>query len=558
MSFKIIKIRKRGIVYKFKKYIHNKFHHNQTKKRICIVIASLFILVFSGQAVYNSGVQDLFLKQLSSKLPTDSNGYKNILLVGMGGSGHDGTNLTDTIILAGINKKKSNAYMLSLPRDLYINQEGIIPQRINSIFANHELKIGQQKAMQLLSSTVQNISNVDIHYYMGVNFEAITDVIDALGGLHIYNEKMIYDPFYPGPNYTFETFTLPAGPTKLNGETALKFIRSRKTTSDFDRSRRQQQVISAIKDKAQSREVLTSPSKLKSLYKAIMQNTVTNMQIEDMLFLASTVKNFDTSKLSNLVIHDDNRNKGGFLFVPPKSEYAQAFVLLPIDPAYSYIQKFIDLHHKFPETMLYSGSIVIKNGTDIPGFARKVSAHLSRLGFNVTQITNAESSNIELSEIKHYNLTNQKVLKAISQASFINKHSDIVVSDPDVPIYSEIIIGNDLKEYYDYFTPIEKLTELILQGQKEWYQSPNKPMENDETITTSPNSTTSSPLESEETKAEANSSENESKNASPTVAETQAEAENTELSPTETETKTLTPKTKSLKVQPFINTSSSA
>ncbi len=546
MSFKIIKIRKRGIVYKFKKYIHNKFHHNQTKKRICIAIASVFIIFFSGQAVYNSGVQDLFLKQLSSNLPTDSNGYTNILLVGMGGAGHDGTNLTDTIILAGINKKTSNAYMLSLPRDLYINQEGIIPQRINSIFANHELKIGQQKAMQLLSSSVQNISNVDIHYYMGVNFDAVTDVIDALGGLHIYNEKMIYDPFYPGPNYTFETFTLPAGPVKLDGETALKFIRSRKTTSDFDRSRRQQQVISAIKDKAQSREVLTSPSKLKSLYKALMKNIVSNMQIEDMLFLASTATHFDTSKLSNLVIHDDARQKGGFLFVPPKSEYAQAFVLLPIDPAYSYIQKFIDLHHKFPETMLYSGSIVIKNGTDIPGFARKISAHLTRLGFNVTKVTNAESSNLEFSEIKHYNLTNQKVLKAISQASFINKHSDIVVNDPDVPIYSEIIIGNDLKEYYDYFTPIEKLTELILQGQKEWYQSPNTPVETAGTssgrVTTNPNSNTSAQTTTQtQTESKASSTNKPQTPETPT-----------------TESENITPKAKNLKIQPFMNTSSSA
>ena len=308
----------------------------------------------------------------------------------MGGIGHDGQDLTDTIILAGINAKQSRGYLLSIPRDLYINHPDIVPQRVNSIFANYEYKLGEQGAFNLLEKAISNITNVPIHYHVGVNFNAVTDVVDALGGVEIYNENLIYDPFYPGPNYTFETFTLKQGPVVLNGSTALKFIRSRKTTSDYDRSRRQQQLIAALKDKAQSKDILTNPIKLRGLYNALMKNIKTNIQVDDIIFLASTLKNFDIGKLQNLVIHDDPTNKGGFLFVPPKSEYNQAFVLLPIDPKYSYIQSYIDIHKQFTNTMSYHGKIIVKNGTDIPGYARKVASHLTRLGFEIADVQNAE------------------------------------------------------------------------------------------------------------------------------------------------------------------------
>lgn len=472
MSFKIIKIKKRGLSYKFRKYLKHKFQKKKTHKQLITLTLCFLVIIGGVNAFYKYSFESFIFKSISTNLPTDKSGFTNILVVGMGGVGHDGQDLTDTIILGGINSKKSSGYLLSIPRDLYINHPEIIPQRVNSIYANYEKKLGEDGAFNLLEKAIENITDVDIHYHVGVNFEAVTDVVDALGGVDIYNENMIYDPFYPGPNYTFETFTLKQGPVSLNGSTALKFIRSRKTTSDYDRSRRQQQLIGALKDKAQSKEILTNPIKLKNLYNALMRNIKTNIKVDDILFLASTLKNFDIGKLQNLVIHDDPTSKGGFLFVPPKSEYNQAFVLLPIDPKYSYIQSYIDIHKNFTNTMSYHGKIVVKNGTDIPGFARKVASHLKRLGFEIEEITNAESNQVEKSRIDYYNLTQQKVLDAIKKTTLINKVNELPVENPDVPILSEIIIGMDLKPYYDYFTPIEKLESLILQGQKEWYQSP--------------------------------------------------------------------------------------
>ncbi len=482
MSFKITKIKKRGFVFKLKKYLKHKFHRSQNKKKYIVALIGFLIIGGGMQAFYKAHFQDFVFKSLTNQLPTDSQGFTNLLIVGMGGAGHDGTDLTDTIILAGINPKQSKAYLLSIPRDLYINHPEIIPQRVNSIYANYVGKLKPHGAFSLLNKAISNITDIDIHYHIGVNFEAVTDIVDALGGVDIYNENLIYDPFYPGPNYTFDTFTLPAGAVKLNGETALKFIRSRKTTSDFDRSRRQQQLISALKDKAQSKEVLTSPNKLKQLYSALMSNIVTNMSLDDMIYLASTAKNFDMSKIVNLVIHDDPTRKGGFLFVPPKSEYQDAFVLLPLDPKYSYIQNFIQLHRKYTNTMLYHGKVIVKNGTDIPGYARKVAAHLTRLGFQIEDVTNASSTAIEKSELQYYNLTQQKVLEAFEQALFIKNSSELPINNPDVTIHTDIIIGEDLKAFYDYFTPIEKLEELILQGQKEWYQSPLKNTSSEATL----------------------------------------------------------------------------
>lgn len=482
MSFKIIKIKKRGLSYNFRKYLKNKFKKKKTHKTLITALVVCFVIIGGLNAFYKYNFESFIFKSISNNLPTDESGYTNILVVGMGGIGHDGQDLTDTIILAGINAKQSHGYLLSIPRDLYINHPDIVPQRVNSIFANYEYKLGEQGAFNLLEKAISNVTNVPIHYHVGVNFNAVTDVVDALGGVEIYNENLIYDPFYPGPNYTFETFTLKQGPVVLNGSTALKFIRSRKTTSDYDRSRRQQQLIAALKDKAQSKDILTNPIKLRGLYNALMKNIKTNIQVDDIIFLASTLKNFDIGKLQNLVIHDDPTNKGGFLFVPPKSEYNQAFVLLPIDPKYSYIQSYINIHKQFANTMSYHGKIIIKNGTDIPGFARKVASHLTRLGFEIADIQNAESNNVKESRIDYYNLTQQKVLEAIKQTTLINKTQELPVENPDVPILTEIVIGMDLKPYYDFFTPIEKIESLILQGQKEWYQSPLETTSNEADI----------------------------------------------------------------------------
>ena len=64
----------------------------------------------------------------------------------------------------------------------------------------------------------------------------------------------------------------------------------------------------------------------------------------------------------------------------------------------------------------------------------------------------------------------------------IDKTIELPINNPDVPILTEIVIGEDLKAYYDYFTPIEKLESLILQGQKEWYQSPLETTSSEATI----------------------------------------------------------------------------
>ena len=490
MSFKIIKIKNRGFAYKLRKAFLKKIKRKKNHKNIVILVLIFVLGIWGVNAFHKYNFQNFIFKSIASNLETDELGYTNILIVGMGGLGHDGQDLTDTIILAGIHSKESKGYLFSIPRDLYINHPEIIPQRINSIFANNEYKIGENGAFKLLEKAVSNITNIPIHYHVGVNFEAVTDIVDALGGVEVFNENLIYDPFYPGPNYTFETFTLKAGPVKLDGNTALKFIRSRKTTSDYDRSRRQQQLIAALKNKAQSAEILTNPIKLKGLYNALMKNIKTNIQVDDIIFLASTLKNFEIGKLQNLVINDDPTSKGGFLFVPPKSEYKQAFVLLPIDPKYSYIQQYLDIHRKFTDSMSYHGKIIIRNGTDIPGFARKVAAHLKRLGFEIADIQNAESNQVSESRIDYYNLTNQKVVDSIKKVTLINKVNELPVENPDVPILTEIVLGLDLKPYYDYFTPHEKLEDLILQGQKEWYQSPLTPTSS-EAVSTSPLTITS-------------------------------------------------------------------
>lgn len=208
-------------------------------------------------------------------LDTDENGRTNILLVGTGGEGHDGANLTDTIIVASIDYDNKVVPMLSIPRDFYIMDR---QQRINSVY-DTEMRIeGKDDGIDTLKEIIEDITNLDIQYYAKVDFNGFVQIVDALGGVDVYVENPIYDPYYPkGETIYFETFSLDPGWQTLDGETALKYARSRKTTSDFDRAKRQQQLLFALKEKALNLEILTNAGKIGDIYDSVDASIETNL-----------------------------------------------------------------------------------------------------------------------------------------------------------------------------------------------------------------------------------------------------------------------------------------
>jgi LCP family protein required for cell wall assembly len=155
---------------------------------------------------------------------------------------------TDTMILISLDPDTNRVGMLSIPRDLYVEIPGYRLERINAAYGLGELE-GPGGGPRLAMQTVQYNFGIPVNEYVVVNFETFIRVIDLIGGIDVEVQQAIYDPEYPDMNYGYDPFYLDAGWQHLDGATALKYARSRHTTDDIDRSRRQQQVLYAIRDR---------------------------------------------------------------------------------------------------------------------------------------------------------------------------------------------------------------------------------------------------------------------------------------------------------------------
>ena len=288
------------------------------------------------------------------ELKKDDHQHSNFLLAGTGGSEHDGSNLTDTLIIASLDDQNKQVKMLSLPRDFYINDKVTGGQRINKIYDTYLYKYETSpKAMEKLGETITEITGIPIHYTVKVDFDGFVGIIDALEGVEIDVETAIYDPYYPkGETIQYETFSIKAGPQHLDGLTALKFARSRKTTSDFDRAKRQQQLLSAIKEKALQLNLLTDPGKLQNLYNSLADSIETNLSVAEIIELAKIAKDIERDDLQSQVFTDDFTSCGGLLYTPVRDYFGGAAVLLPSGNKFEETTRFSDnyFHLNFDST----------------------------------------------------------------------------------------------------------------------------------------------------------------------------------------------------------------
>jgi LCP family protein required for cell wall assembly len=482
MNFKTKKIRNKPLKKKIEKPKRDyNFKINLSQKDkfwlklILLLIICVPLLGYAANTVLsNSGnITSTILKTVGSDLETDENGYTNILALGVGGMGHDGEELTDTILVASINKKTDQVVMMSMPRDLFVQHDNIISQRINSVFENVKYKQGEEIAFQTMKDIATEITGLDIHYYAKIDFQGLVDVVNELGGIEIYNETTIYDPYYPAPNYQFQTFSLGKGLQQLDGQTALKFVRSRKTTSDFDRANRQQQVIFAIKEKALQANILTSPSKISGLLTSIKNNFETDLTIGDITTLAGISTDIEESDLNKLVIHNDPVFEGGFLYTPPRSLYGDAFVLLPAGNNYEQIQNYIKIHSIYAEQMKHNVGVEVLNGTKQSGFARNTALILERYGFNVDRIANADSKDITETRIYITPEVDKKLIEALElvvpAVEVIKKGNEPhPLDDPNKVVYPITIeIGSDYIDNYNNLEVFNALIPIIEQAEKE-------------------------------------------------------------------------------------------
>ncbi|MEF3692446.1 MAG: LCP family protein [Candidatus Moraniibacteriota bacterium] len=272
-----------------------------------------------------------------TSLRGEETGRANILLLGMAGKGKPGGELTDTIMIASLDTQNNKIALLSLPRDLYASvPDSYYSAKINSLY---KYGLNNDQGIEPLKKTLEEITELKIDYYLILNFSGFEKFIDDIGGINVQVERDIYDPTYPGPNYSYETFELKKGFHTLDGATALKYARERHADpeGDFGRAKRQQQVLQSAKNKVFSTKTLLNPFAVSKMMDTLGDNLKTDLNLEEIDSLIKLSKSLDTQNINNSVIDawkEDSLLKVSHIFY----ENSRAFILVPRAGNYSEIQ----------------------------------------------------------------------------------------------------------------------------------------------------------------------------------------------------------------------------
>lgn len=404
---------------------------NSRKRRkiTTYAIAILVIaLVFSGKILMSSQNASSWLPGISfftklrhlvpvadKQLVGEADDRVNILLLGMGGEGHDGANLTDTIILTSLKPSTKQVAMVSVPRDLTAPVSGW--RKINSVNAYAEKALPGSGGTET-AKAISELFQTPTTYYVRIDFEGFERIIDEIGGVEINVENAFDDYTYPAkgqednPNYyaRFEHLHFDAGLQKMDGSTALKYARSRHSLSsegnDFARARRQQLLLEAVKERLLSRQTLLNPVVLSKLISEFNQDVSTNLSTWEMLRLWDLFKDVQRDQIINKVLSDapdgmlvsGKGQDGAYILTPRSGNFSEIKTMVQtiFDSSATSTEKTI-------EPITDSAKVFIANGTWITGLAGKASNTLLEYQFKIVGTGNAIERNYEQSVV--YDLT---------------------------------------------------------------------------------------------------------------------------------------------------------
>ncbi len=251
----------------------------------------------------------------------------DILLMGIRGendpdASDGGPLLTDSMIVLSYDKTTKKASIISIPRDLYVKIDKNKKDKINTAYeyGYYHKNGGINFAKELISK----ITGVYIDKAVVLDFSSFEKIIDQVGGIDI----VLAQPFQEDKQWGFK-FSLPAGPNHLDGKNALYYARSRFSSNDFDRSRRQQEVMFALKDKLTSLNFWSDPIKTLSILNSIRSNITTDINIFNTNELLSLSKEINSSgKIKKYIMTTDNllyesRDSGSYILLPKGDNFTQ-------------------------------------------------------------------------------------------------------------------------------------------------------------------------------------------------------------------------------------------
>lgn len=258
----------------------------------------------------------------------------DVLLLGLRGDDEqaieeEGGLLTDSIMIVSIDKVNKKSAIVSIPRDLYVDinvktskgENVRVKGRVNEVY---ERGLAKSEGIGISKQLFSKLAGVYIDYAVAVDFNAFKEVVNTLGGIDIKLTK----PFEEKNQWGYE-FLLPAGNNHLDGEKALYYVRSRYSTSDFDRAKRQQEVMVVIKNKALSLGFLSNPTRIASLMSDLKDNIRTDFKIwdvGDVLKLADAVGSEKAIRhvlTTENLLYETKTEKGEYVLLAKENNYGR-------------------------------------------------------------------------------------------------------------------------------------------------------------------------------------------------------------------------------------------
>lgn len=237
----------------------------------------------------------------------------NILIVG------HRSRLADSLMLAAVDRETKKIKLLSIPRDLAVNG-----RRINGYLS--------VSGIEVLKDRVEEVLDIEVHKYVVFDFSAFETVIDALGGIDVHVGKNLHDARFPQGDGTYGALSIEAGSHHMDGALALAYARSRHSTSDFDRAKRQQQIVRAVQERVVNFDFITNIDLLQAIYDALSKNIETTISFLD---LAVYLRDFSDFRAESVGVIST-----GNLLYATKNKSGQ-YILLPRGGDFGEIQKFV-------------------------------------------------------------------------------------------------------------------------------------------------------------------------------------------------------------------------
>lgn len=378
--------------------------------------------------------------------PLTDNETVNFLLIGSDkrpGSSYR----TDTLVIAILWPKEGQVSLISIPRDLWIYIPTVGMQRINTAYQSGELDGYEGGGPGLLKDTIAYNLGIRIDHTAMVEFDGFRRIVDTLGGVDVpvgcsYTDWRLIDPSYdPNIEDNWWMYTVGPGFVHMDGDLALWYARSRSKSNDFDRGRRQQEVLRSIFNQALRTDTF---SKIPQLYNDFSSVITTDLGLADILKMAPYAPRLT------------NANIRGYYIRPPYVTSwmtpGGAAVLLPDEKALQFLMVEATTLSQVAEVR-QTIKIDVQNGTTVANQDMLAASNLNYMGYE-TSISAADNQNYVTSVLVDYTVgqdpnEHQIILNALGLADTANQLS---MPDPNSPVPYRLILGYD---YDSCFRPEE-------------------------------------------------------------------------------------------------------